>query len=225
MRGDPMNKQNPGRKFSKLKPTSPKKIPPKKDLRFSLTEGLGLDSWALTYLVSVYEQGLKEAQKKAMKAFWSAAEACNKPYQDGWQFINDEELKLLKEAADGNLKAIQCLVERNPNVVYLPFVADKIIDILEEYKFSMDSGKLNEKRDLVWRGFLPRRMGGKNYFNDEDLGNKMKNLMERRKIDKRPAAEIVAKLCDIGFDKLYRIRVVGKRGRSLKKKTVERRID
>jgi len=189
----------------------------KRNFLLSDPEGLWYDSHPLAYLIFQYEEKVREAQKEGLKAFWKQVElhelSNKKETSSHHQWITNELLGLLKDARDGSLKAIRILIRENPNIFSLPFVADRMIDLLLQYKYSEDKGQRGIIREVTWPNFLPDRSGGRKYFSEEDLINTIKNIMELEKVKKREACEILAKEVPVSFEKLYRMGHVGKRGR------------
>jgi hypothetical protein len=190
-----------------------KKRKQRRNFLLSDPEGLWYDSHPLAYLISQYEKKVRKAQTEGLEAFWQHAEFANKPYKDGYRFLNDEVLSLLKEAKDGSLKAIQILIRENPKMISLPFVGDRIIDLLHQYKYAEDKGRLKTIRELIWPNFLPDRSGSRKYFSEGMLIEKIEGIMKMRKVMKWEACEILAKEVPISLERLYRMGHLGKKGR------------
>jgi len=189
--------------------------------RKRITKELPFDgAWGqdkLTYFVYPYAKKMEKTQKEAMEAFFLEIKNSSKSSIPSGLWITDNEMALLKEAEKGSLKAIQYLVKKNPCVLYLPFVIDKVMDVLLEYKNSRDRNRMAYIRNIEWPAFLPNRAGGRIDRPDkETLVWLMKAYMEREKIKKFEAASKVAEIYSISMERLYRMGSLGKKGRPRK---------
>jgi hypothetical protein len=81
------------------------------------------------------------------------------------------------------IRAIRRLIEADPDAIQLPFIRDKMIEILRRYKTS--EGPLHSIRLDIWPGFLPNRTGRKFNISDESLRRKLIEIM------KMPVDEII----------------------------------
>jgi len=102
---------------------------------FSDSGRYSIDSFKLRYLIAGYRWELQRAEKKGLKIFWDRALKLNKEnlkLESGVivDRISQEEMSLLEDAKNGSIKAIQKLIEASPGIIELPFVSDKMIEIL-----------------------------------------------------------------------------------------------
>jgi hypothetical protein len=184
------------------------------------SDGEGWHSSKKLYgLIYRYLSITKESHEKGMRAFHKLIEDMKSEYWEDEERITNAEENLLKRAIGGDLKSIQFLVRRDPNVIYLPFVQEKMMDILLQYKWDRPSGDMKiDIREVIWPGFLPERPGGKLHFNEYYL-NCLKEWYMRSGATKARACRIIADEHKISFDRLYRrLGHAGKRGRPKKDK-------
>jgi len=167
---------------------------------------------------------MAEASKKGMKTFWDEVEVLKNEYVESELRLTNQEEDILRKAEQGDLPAIQFLVQRDPNAIYLPFIQEKIIDILLDYKWDRPgpNGKINKYRLIeikkeIWPHFLADRSGGKLHLPEDWLISVMANKMRWGK-NKIEAAQEVADLFSISFNRLYRMGNIGKRGQPKKVK-------
>lgn len=182
------------------------------------SDGAGWHSSIKLYcLIFHYLSITKESYEKGMTAFHKLIEDMKSENWEDEERITNAEERLLKKAIGGDLKSIQFLVRKDPNVIYLPFVQEKMIDILLQYKWDSPSGNRKiDIRELIWPGFLPDRPGGKLHFN-EDYLNSLMRLYMRSGANKARACRIVADEHKISFERLYRrLNHAGKKGRPKK---------
>jgi hypothetical protein len=135
----------------------------------------------LGYLIAAYRNELRKNEKKGLKFFWNRAQRLNKgniKLKTGkiLDQLTQEEMSLLEEAQNGSIKAIQKLVDADPEIIKLPFVAEVMIWILYTYKVT--KGPLGNIRYVLWPGFLPERTGGKLHISDKSLRMRLIELME-----------------------------------------------
>ncbi|MGO8988750.1 MAG: hypothetical protein ACLQGU_04285 [bacterium] len=152
-----------------------------KDLPFSDAGFYSLDSLKLRYLIAGFRQEVLKAQKRGLKVFWDRARKLSKgDLKLGTGLILDRisegEMSLLEGAQEGSIKAIQRLIEGSPQSMELPFVTDKMIEILHRYK--INKGNLVSTRQDVWCGVLPNRAGGRLHISVESLRRRIMRLME-----------------------------------------------
>jgi hypothetical protein len=147
------------------------------------------DSQILGCLFYQFEREAKEGEAKGMEKFWWKVQNLLERKQRNYECLTEEEKKILREAKDGSVEAIQKLVIANPRLIHLPFVADYMESLIRAVKFQ-DGGKSKEAK-RSWQGFLPKRIHNKHVIGDEYLVKALRSIMDLKKCTKEKAVEIL----------------------------------
>jgi hypothetical protein len=176
------------------------------------------DSYVLKMAISHYLSHTKEPMSKGMEAFWTQIERFCKWTQGNWSCLTEEERDLLAKAKDGSLEAIQKLVVANPKMVHIPFVANVFENLIRDYKYNRDTKKNLKGIKKEWLGFLPLRESNKDPIPDYALSEFLKGVMDRNRITKEKASEILLKKFPfLTKSKLGKLRINSDPGRPFKK--------
>lgn len=165
------------------------------------------NSALLDFLIETYKREAKEDRDKGLEAFWRKVESFSRWRQGEWECLTEEEKSILQSARGGSVEALQKLVVANPRMVHLPFVADKIENLIRAIKFG--DGKEIKKARKQWQGFLPKRSNHKAILRDEHLAGVLKMIVTMTKANKKK--EAVEILLDhdpsIGEERLRKISI------------------
>lgn len=179
-----------------------------RESRFRNDEGLRL-------LVQHYLDELgKSHQERAIIALWQLVSDL---MQGSDPYFTEDNFKKLQDALLGDIPAAQELIKANPEVIRLPFIADILISILNDYKHKTNLKETDIKEQ--WQGFMPSREKNVIPYSDEEL----KYAFEIAKKDKsirttQEAREKLSQHLDISERKLIDIIKIKKsKGRPSKK--------
>lgn len=191
-------------------PLKPGAWPSPEEYAEAIKKQSSADSKILHVLMQAYER--HSTSKIALQSFWNTVHSL---FENG--LLSSDEAECLQQAASGDFGAAQILVQKNPDVLRLPFIQDTIIAFLNNYKYSMTVSLPTEKDR--WSGFLVKRPKKKVMFHKENIRNLYAiNAASKKKYDTY-TTEKTADMLDIKQSTVSKtIAVKGKRGRPKKSK-------
>lgn len=147
------------------------------------------DSTILESLVYQFDKEASEGSVKGMENFWWKTNRLCQWKKGNWECLIEEEKRILNEAKNGSIEAIQKLVIANPRLIHLPFVADAMENLIRMVKFK--SGKERKEAKRLWKGFLPKVVHNKHIIANIYLTKALTKIMEVRKCTKKDAEAIL----------------------------------
>lgn len=177
---------------------------PAKEFCKQLKESQFRNDEALRFLTDTYFDTI--GKQKLFNAEAVCFSAAGDMMQGNDPYLTKKHYNILSKAYNGDIGAIQTLIQANPEVLYLPFIAKGIISFLNKYKHTTKSGKLKIKEQ--WENFLPIRGGTeKNPYPDEIIKSVYRlalNEQQKRK-SKTKAVQDIAKYLNISSREIYNI--------------------
>lgn len=122
---------------------------------FNNDEGLRL-------LVDHYKEAINQYETAALCSLFEIASRATEGEDP---YISREFYTTLQNAMKGELEAVQRLVRLNPETIYLPFVAEVLVKLLNEYKHTPNLKSTNLKEQ--WGLFLCSRAGNSNPYPED----------------------------------------------------------